>query len=124
MSNFYKVTTETDPLRLRSTCDTSTDSNILAKIPKGTVVEESVGILQVPKDGWKAVTYKGIGGYASAKYLTPCDANGKVNGEPDKTAPSDDTSDTTDGGKKSGAKTMLIVGGIVVVAGVLMNVYM
>lgn len=121
MSNFYKVTTETDPLRLRSTCDTSTDSNILTKIPKGTVVEESVGILAVPKDGWKAVTYKGIGGYASAKYLTPCDANGNTNGEPDKTAPEDE--DTTSG-KKSGAKTMLIVGGVVVVAGVLMNVFM
>lgn len=122
MSNFYKVTTETDPLRLRSSCDTSTDSNILTKIPKGTVVEESVGILAVPKDGWKAITYKGIGGYASAKYLTPCDANGKTNGEPDKTAPVDE--DTTSGGKKSGAKTMLIVGGVVVVAGVLMNVFM
>ena len=43
-------------------------------------------------------------------------------GEPDNTAPVDE--DTTSGGKKSGAKTMLIVGGVVVVAGVLMNVFM
>lgn len=121
MSNFYKVTTEKDPLRLRSEASTATDDNIIAKMPKGTVVEEVIGAGLTPS-GWKCVKYNGKTGYASSTYLTPCSPEGEKQGEPEKTGPQDEA---TDGGeKKSGAKALLIVGGVVVVAGVLMNVFM
>lgn len=120
MSNYFKVTTEKDPLRLRSEASTATNDNIIAKMPKGTVVEEVIGAGLTPT-GWKCVRYNGKTGYASSAYLTPCSQDGDKQGEPDNSGPRDEA---TDGGNGNGAKVMLIAGGVAAVAGILLNVFL
>jgi uncharacterized protein YgiM (DUF1202 family) len=59
----YTVATKTDPLRLRATA--STKGKILARMPKGTIVDYA----GETKGDWVKVTYNGVTGYASATYL-------------------------------------------------------
>lgn len=59
----YTVATKTDPLRLRQTA--STKGKILARMPRGTIVEYA----GEQKGDWLKVTYNGVTGYASATYL-------------------------------------------------------
>lgn len=73
-TKFYKVTTQTDPLMLRKTCSTSAE--ILARIPKGTVVTQNMVLM--PSDGWMAVNYGSQSGFAYGQYLTPCTADGTI----------------------------------------------
>lgn len=127
MAQFYKVTTSTDPLRLRSTADTSSEENIIARIPKGAIVSETgIGVM-ASVDGWKYVTYNGASGYASSQYLTPCDESGNVTGEPDKTKPVHD--EGTNGGGNGGntsnsGKKWMIAGGIALAVGAVMNIFL
>ena len=59
----YTVATENDPLRLRQTA--STRGKILARMPRGAIVEYA----GERKGDWLKVTYNGVTGYASATYL-------------------------------------------------------
>lgn len=59
----YTVATKSDPLRLRQTA--STKGKILARMPKGSIVEYA----GETKADWLKVTYNGVTGYASATYL-------------------------------------------------------
>ena len=59
----YIVATKTDPLRLRATA--SPKGKILARMPKGAIVEYAGEV----KGDWVKVTYNGVTGYASATYL-------------------------------------------------------
>lgn len=113
MAQYYKVTTQSTGLNLRQAPDEKDDSNFILSIPKDAVVEESgSGVIQ-PVSGWKYISYNGKYGFASAKYLTPCDANGNINGEPDKTdAPDDET---------KSYKGILIAGAAVCIAGLALN---
>lgn len=116
MAQKYKVTTQTDPLRMRSSASTASETNIIARIPKGAIVEESgVGVI-VPVEGWKYVTYNGKSGYCSAQYLTPVDEDGKKQGEPDKTTPIEDEDHKSH-------KGLLIAGAVVCVAGLAVNLF-
>ena len=59
----YTVATNSDPLRLRQTA--STRGKILARMPKGSIVDYAGEV----KGDWLKVTYNGVTGYASATYL-------------------------------------------------------
>lgn len=72
----YKVTTERDPLKLRSECDTTNSQNIIAKMPIGTIVSENL-VLNA-QSGWVAVNYGSQSGFASRSYLTLCDEKGNL----------------------------------------------
>lgn len=100
-TKFYKVTTQTDPLMLRKTCSTSAE--ILARIPKGTVVTQNMVLM--PADGWMAVNYGTQSGFAYGQYLTPCTADGTIIQEtkdntyvPKNTTNNGDTRITEEGG--------------------------
>ena len=113
MAQYYKVTTQSTGLNLRTAPDEKDASNYILSIPKDKVVEEAgSGVIQ-PVSGWKYISYNGKYGFASAKYLTPCDANGNITGEPDKTdAPDDET---------KSYKGILIAGAAVCIAGLALN---
>lgn len=66
----YKVTTHGDVLRLRA--KPNTDSEILANMPNGTVIEVSEIVKGESISGntdWAKTVYKGKTGYCSCKYL-------------------------------------------------------
>lgn len=60
----YVVSTSGNPLRLRST--TSTDSEVLEKIPNGTRLKVTKSV-----SGWAYVTYNSVSGWVSSEFLTP-----------------------------------------------------
>lgn len=124
MSQKYKVTTSTDPLRIRSEAKVDSDGkNIVARVPKGEIVEEAGSGVIVPVAGWTYVCYDGKYGYASSQYLTPVDDGGNKTAEPDKSVQVVDDSTTTDTGdkKEPNGKAWMIAGGAVLAIGAILN---
>lgn len=101
----YKVVTNETSLNLRA--QANTDSEILASIPQGTIVDANYVMPVV--EGWVAVSYNGKNGYVSSQYVE------ETNG---------DTSylQTSEEGEKSTSDKWLIAGCVVAAAGAIINI--
>lgn len=116
----YKVIAVNDnsPLRLREKASTS--SEVLATIPVGTVVD-FVGALE-PVAGWVAVSYNGKIGYVSADYVALVTEDGTPTPAPDTNGKSSIDPPAT--GEQKSSSTILIIGAVAMVAGILANVFL
>lgn len=122
MAQKYKVTTESDPLRLRREPNEKDESNIIVKMPKGSIVEEAGSGVITPVAGWKYISYNGQFGWASAQYLTPIDDSGNKTAEPDKTTPVNDEDKSGNGDKKEpNGKAWMIAGAVTMAIGAVLN---
>lgn len=68
VSGRFVVATKDDPLNMRKTPDIS--SNVLTRIPKGTVIDVTES-----EKGWAKVSWNGFDGYCSLEYLKSSDKN-------------------------------------------------
>lgn len=125
---YYKVTTSESgsagALRMHSTPDTD-ESSVISSVPHGGVVQ---GYSVTPdQNGMRYVSYNGISGWVSTLYLTACDEKGNttttttVDRQTNVLPPTTDSSSESTSNK---GKTWLIIGGVAMAAGALMNAFM
>lgn len=126
---YYKVTTTESgaagALRMHSTPDTDA-SSVIGSVPHGAIVQP---VLIAPdQNGMRYVSYEGNYGWVSIAYLTECDSEGNTTSSTDKrtnVVPTDNSSSeiiTADG--KQNGKKWLIIGGLALAVGAMMNVFM
>ncbi|MCQ2232069.1 MAG: SH3 domain-containing protein [Paludibacteraceae bacterium] len=112
----YIVTTKDDGplgnLHLRQLPNTT--SEILASIPKGSVIESNSVLMQV--EGWTAVNYAGKSGYVSNQYISVYDEKKTT-----PVVPSNIDSETTVS-ESEGTSKVLIAGIVVAAVGAIMKV--
>lgn len=125
---YYKVTTSESgsagALRMHSTPDTD-ESSVISSVPHGGVVQ---GYSVTPdQNGMRYVSYNSISGWVSTLYLTACDEKGNttttttVDRQTNVLPPTTDSSSESTSNK---GKTWLIIGGVAMAAGALMNAFM
>lgn len=107
MATYYKVTTQSDPLRLHYKCDLS-EETVIARMPKGTVVTANFTLM--PDNGYIAVNYGSQSGFAYAQYLTLCDANGNIIEEQKKKNEKENTQETITPADEEGTSKILVTG--------------
>lgn len=125
---YYKVTTSESgsagALRMHSTPDTD-ESSIISSVPHGGVVQ---GYSVTPdQNGMRYVSYNGISGWVSTLYLTACDEKGSTTTNTTVDRQTNVLPPTTDSSSESTSnkgKTWLIIGGVAMAAGALMNAFM
>lgn len=128
---YFKVTTKetgaAGALRMHKTPDTSEDS-VIASVPHDAIVQGN-GVTVVT-NGMRYISYNGTWGWVSDSYLTQCDeaGNTSVYDRQTNVVPNVDQSDnsttTVTSSKKVDGKKWLIIGGVALAVGAMMNVFM
>lgn len=125
---YYKVTTSESgaagALRMHSTPDTSEDS-VISAVPHGAVVTGSAVALDT--NGMRYVSYNGKWGWVAIRFLTECDEDGTLTADKQtNVTPSfdEDYSPEKTEKKEVNGKKWLIIGGITLAVGAMMNVLM
>lgn len=127
---YYKVTTNdtgsAGALRMHSTADTL-ESSVISSVPHGAIVQ-ATGVA-IDTNGMRYVSYNGTWGWVAVEYLTPCDADGNTSSSYDKQTNvvptnNDSASADTTSSKQVDGKKWLIIGGVALAVGAMMNVFM
>ena len=129
---YFKVNTQSTALRIRKSASTSAE--VIGSVDKGSVIFTDTTVNEDKQgDGynWVYITVSEMSGYVAREYLIEIDAQGNVindytvvdnntnNNSSEEVTNNDDATET-----QSSSKTILIVGGVCMAIGALMNIFM